>query len=115
MAPWVIYNLARFDRPVVVTTGFGVTLNISNCDTTYYGPLTGYLSIECARRTALRARAQGLDQSEEAARHRKHALEYIGDHKSRLPVVVLARWGHVGGVYRLDQVDAFGTIEGRER
>ena len=115
LAPWVTYNFSRFDRPVVISTGLELTLNIANCDTTYYGPLTGYLSIECARRTALRARAEGLDQSEEAARHRKQALDYIGDHKSRAPVVVLARWGRIAGVYRLDQVDAFGTIEGRER
>jgi 4-amino-4-deoxy-L-arabinose transferase-like glycosyltransferase len=115
LAPWVGYNLSRFDRPVLISTGFELTLNISSCDDTYYGPLTGYLSIECARRTALRARSEGLDQSEEAGRHRRQALDYISDHKGRVPVVVAARWGRILGIYRLDQYLGFGTIEGRER
>ena len=115
LAPWVAYNFSRFDKPVYISTGFELTLDISSCDDTYYGPLTGYLSIECARRTALRARAEGLDRSEEAVRHRRKALDYISDHKGRLPVVVAARWGRVLGLYRLDQYLDFGTIEGRER
>jgi 4-amino-4-deoxy-L-arabinose transferase-like glycosyltransferase len=114
LAPWVGYNLTRFDRPVFISTGFELTLNISSCDDTYYGPLTGYLSIECARRTALRARAEGLDQSEEAARHRKQALGYISDHKGRVPVVVAARWGRIAGLYRVDQTVDLGRVEGRE-
>ncbi|HUF85542.1 MAG TPA: glycosyltransferase family 39 protein, partial [Acidimicrobiia bacterium] len=36
LAPWVGYNLTRFDRPVVISTGFELTLNISSCDDTYY-------------------------------------------------------------------------------
>jgi hypothetical protein len=114
LAPWVGHNLARFDRPVLVSTGFELTLNISSCDDTYYGPFTGYLSIECARPTALRARAQGLDQSEEAARHRRKALDYILDHEARAPVVVAARWARVAGIYRLDQTVDVGRVEGRE-
>ncbi|HUF83837.1 MAG TPA: glycosyl transferase, partial [Acidimicrobiia bacterium] len=114
LAPWVGYNLTRFDRPVVISTGFELTLNISSCDDTYYGPFTGYLSIECARRTALRARAEGLDQSEEATRHRRKALDYISEHTTRAPVVVAARWGRVMGVYRIDQTVDLGRVEGRE-
>jgi len=114
LAPWVGYNLTRFDRPVFISTGFELTLNISNCDDTYYGPFTGYLSIECARRTALRARAEGLDQSEEAVRHRRKALDYISEHTGRVPVVVAARWARIAGIYRLDQTVDLGRVEGRE-
>ncbi|HEX6311690.1 MAG TPA: glycosyltransferase family 39 protein [Acidimicrobiia bacterium] len=115
LAPWVGFNLARFENPVLISTGFELTLNIANCDDTYYGPLTGYFSIECARPTAERARRAGLDQSEEATRHRREALEYIGDHKSRVPVVVAARWGRITGLYRLDQLTTLATVEGQER
>lgn len=115
LAPWVGYNLSRFERPVFISTGFELTLNIANCDDTYYGPITGYFSLECARPTALRAREQGLDQSEEAVRHRREALDYIGDHAGRVPVVILARWGRIAGLYRTEQLIDLSAIEGQEK
>lgn len=116
LAPWVVYNLSRFDNPVYLSSQFETTLAVSNCDDTYYGEYIGYWSLFCAAPTALQAREDGLDQSGEAARLRKVALDYMSDHKRRLPVVIAARWARITGVYepahlvRIEQVP-----EGRER
>jgi 4-amino-4-deoxy-L-arabinose transferase-like glycosyltransferase len=42
VAPWAGYNLTRFNHPVTLSTGFGITLANTNCDITYYGDRTGY-------------------------------------------------------------------------
>jgi 4-amino-4-deoxy-L-arabinose transferase-like glycosyltransferase len=116
LAPWVVFNVARFDKPVYLSSQFETTLAVSNCDDTYYGEGIGYWSLVCAVPTANQARADGLDQSGEAARLRKVALDYIRNHKKRLPVVVAARWARIAGVYdpshtiKIEQVP-----EGRER
>jgi hypothetical protein len=47
VAPWAIYNLTRFDNPVTLSTGFGITLANTNCDDTYHGPGLGYWSFRC--------------------------------------------------------------------
>ena len=46
VAPWALYNLARFDRPVLLSTNDGTTLLGANCDTTYYDDLGGW-DIRC--------------------------------------------------------------------
>jgi 4-amino-4-deoxy-L-arabinose transferase-like glycosyltransferase len=115
-APWVGYNLSRFDKPVYLSSQFETTLAVSNCDDTYYGEGIGYWSVVCAVPTALQAREDGLDQSGEAARLRKVALDYIKNHKKRLPIVIAARWARITGLYdpshmvRIEQLP-----EGRER
>ena len=48
MGPWVVRNLATFDEPTVLGTGFGWVLAYGNCDATYSGPLLGYWSDSCA-------------------------------------------------------------------
>ena len=40
--PWAVYNVARFDRPVLLSTNDGGTLIGSNCDSTYYGDVGGW-------------------------------------------------------------------------
>ena len=115
LAPWVVFNLTRFDRPVLLSSQFGGTLAVANCDDTYYGKFLGYWSLQCSVPIALEAHEDGLDQSGEEARLRKHALDYISDHKSRVPVVVAARWGRMIGVFRPGEyVDLEQLPEGRE-
>jgi 4-amino-4-deoxy-L-arabinose transferase-like glycosyltransferase len=48
VGPWVGYNMSRFDDPVFISSGFGVTLASSNCAQLYQGPTEGYWSLECA-------------------------------------------------------------------
>jgi hypothetical protein len=50
-----------------------------------------------------------------AKRQRDLALEYIGDHLDRLPLVVAARIGRTFDVFRPFQTADFGTLEGRPR
>jgi 4-amino-4-deoxy-L-arabinose transferase-like glycosyltransferase len=111
LAPWVGYNLTRFEHPVFLSTGQDVTLLTASCDTTYYGSLTGYWSQNCGIETPRR-----FDQSQKALAYREAALDYISAHKARVPVVVLARWGRITGLFRPTQqarLDHF--VEGRER
>ena len=62
MAPWVAYNLTRFEHPVVLSNGAGSVLMVANCDSTvpageldagqyrgtFHGTYVGYWSIFCA-------------------------------------------------------------------
>jgi 4-amino-4-deoxy-L-arabinose transferase-like glycosyltransferase len=110
LAPWVGYNLTRFEHPVFLSTGYEVTLLTASCDTTYYGSLTGYWSQNCGITTPRRA-----DQSQKALAYREAALDYISAHRARVPVVVLARWGRITGVFRpTQQARLDHLVEGRE-
>ncbi|MDQ1519749.1 MAG: hypothetical protein QOI55_822 [Actinomycetota bacterium] len=116
IAPWVIYNATRFKEPVYLSTGFGVTLASANCDGTYYGPTTGYWNMRCASEIRNRDVAPQLDQSQQDPIFRRKALDYIGHHKSRLPYVVLARWGRVSSLWKPWQQAALDQYpEGREK
>jgi hypothetical protein len=102
IAPWVGYNLTRFHHPVYLSSQFEVLLASANCDTTYHGDLFGYFSIPCASAIANRHHLNG-DQSDEALVYRRAAIDYVLDHKERVPAVVAARVGRMLGVYRPQQ------------
>lgn len=67
LAPWVAYNLTRFERPVLLSNGTGSVLMVANCDYTdddtgeyvgtYRGAFVGYWSIYCAADIRERIRA----------------------------------------------------------
>ena len=67
-------------------------------------------SVECST---------AVDESDDAAvysnRQRDAALDYIGDHVDRVPVVVAARLGRAFDVFRPFQTAEFGTNEGRPK
>lgn len=114
MGPWIGFNLVRFEKPVFLSTGLEPTMLGANCDATYYGNLTGYFTPDCTEKAA-REYKRGDDQSERNEISRRIVFEYIGDHKLRAPVVVLARWGRITGLYRpWNQVQLDRVIEGRE-
>jgi 4-amino-4-deoxy-L-arabinose transferase-like glycosyltransferase len=109
IAPWVVYNLGRFDHRVLLTTNFGRTVAQGNCDLTYHGPQLGYLDTRCPRRLeetygsdkARRDYAAGAtDASTVDLEFRRTAQEYVRDHLGRVPLVVLAREGRAWGVFR---------------
>jgi hypothetical protein len=105
LAPWVGYNLTRFERPVYMSGNFGSTLIASNCHSTFYGSSIGFKDYACARAVVQREsrvnpRWDKLDESERDHVLRTVATRYIKDHKGRLPVVVAARWGRIAGVYK---------------
>ncbi len=109
LAPWVGWNLARFERPTFVSTNDGVTLVGANCPTTYHGNGLGFWDIHCA----LDHPAPG-DQSEVSAAWRDRGLDYIGDNLDRLPTVMATRVARVWGIYRPAQMVYFNQGEGRE-
>ncbi|MGZ4710945.1 MAG: ArnT family glycosyltransferase, partial [Acidimicrobiales bacterium] len=92
MAPWVGYNLRRFDHPVLISDQGQVTLAGANCDATYYGPNVGYWDFDCAVAPARELESQGPNtggRDERASLHR--AVDYARSHLTRVPVVVGAR------------------------
>lgn len=116
VAPWIGYNLARFERPVLLSTQFEILLASANCDDVYYGSNVGYFTVVCALDVKIREElGPELDQSEQASAYRRAALDYINDHKPRLPAVVAARVGRVLGVFRpTQQLRIERVLDGRE-
>ena len=104
MAPWVVANLVRFEHPATLSTQAGPTLDVANCDETYYGDALGAWSFACA--TAIEEDDRSiLDQ-----RTREEAFTYIGDHLDRLPVVVAARLGRAWGLYAPNHQLRFDSV-----
>lgn len=136
VVPWTAYNLTRFEEPVMLSTNDGLTILGANCDETYYGDGVGLWSFACPFTVPIPLpdplpTAEGCtpepddpfacaDQSEVAKAFREAGIEYISNHKSRLPVVAAARVGRIWGVYAPAQLveysegDLETTGEGRE-
>jgi 4-amino-4-deoxy-L-arabinose transferase-like glycosyltransferase len=113
IAPWVGYNLARFDEPTFISTNDGLALSASNCDPVYYGAGTGLTSYDAAAHCVDDPSPPG-DQSEVAKVYRERAFDYARHHLARAPVVALARVGRTWSVYRpLDMIE-YNRGEGRE-
>jgi hypothetical protein len=108
IAPWVLYNMARFQEPATLSTQMGPTLEAANCDDTYSGPAIGSWSVRCATQWGDR------DRSVLDGVTRRNALDYIGDHTDRLPAVVTARVARTFGLGHVDsQVHFDKFAEGR--
>jgi 4-amino-4-deoxy-L-arabinose transferase-like glycosyltransferase len=106
VAPWVGYNLARFERPVFLSYGEGATLLGANCKATYHGQYVGFWIGLCAPAPA------SVEPSVEAAKQRREAFHYIRGHIGRLPTVVAARVGRLWSVYRPIQLARFSKADG---
>jgi hypothetical protein len=104
MAPWVAFNLSRFEEPVYLTHAFGFTLAAANCDATYHGTNNGFKDYNCVRDVVSAASLRpGMDPSERENAVRREALRYARANRDRLPVVVAARWGRIAGLFRPQQ------------
>ena len=90
LAPWVVANLVRFERPVLLTTNDGTTLLGANCQDAYYGSDIGGWSLFCV---VEEQSPLGEDPGVRSARHRRLAISYAGDHVERLPLIAAARLG----------------------
>jgi hypothetical protein len=114
VSPWVGYNLSRFELPVLMSTNEGGVLADSNCDATYHGTYMGWFVFGChpGREVALKG-----DESERSRDMQTAALRYVRNHLRRVPIVVAARLGRTGGVYRPLQtikLDSYGRWGHRE-
>ena len=101
IAPWTLYNLGRFEEPVVLSTNAGSTLIAGNCATTYGGDRMGFYDVDCGRRHF--ARLRGLDRSQVDREFRSAALDNTRDNLDRMPATLLARYGRTLGVFRPSQ------------
>lgn len=144
ITPWVGWNLSRFEEPVYLSTGAGAVLNTASCDDTYYGLNLGYygecfdlvtVPVATQRRMCERIDLPAdcfadpdqfrrvedslqdrhvYDESERELVARDQAVEYIGEHTGRLPVVMAARVGRMWDLYRPAQNVRFNDrLEGR--
>ncbi|MCU1461335.1 MAG: hypothetical protein JWO37_1410 [Acidimicrobiales bacterium] len=112
IAPWIGRNLATFEHPVYLSNGIDETLLVSNCDSTYRGDLIGFWDMRCI--VAHENDVTSNDQSVVFSHYRKVALDYMRDHKSRVPIVVAARLGRGWNMYRPLQMTHLDVLEGRE-
>lgn len=97
LAPWVGYNLTRFEERVLFSTGSGQSLRLTNCDATYYGKFLGYRDASCW--DLRRYQGLGLDESQLESALRDEAQTYIGDNLDRLPVVMTVRMARLWDLY----------------
>ncbi len=110
IAPWVIPNLVRFNDPVVMSSNDGQTLLGANSPQSYNGGAVGFWTLEYAESFDV----SGLDQSEVSGVYRRAAFDYMGDHLTDLPRVVVTRVGRLWSVYRPFQMADWNQGEGRE-
>lgn len=86
--PWIAFNLARFDETVLMSTNEGSTFIGANCADSYSDNGLGGWSIVCLFESP---GPPGEDTSQRSVRWRREAIEYVNDHRSRVPLVVAAR------------------------
>ena len=113
MAPWVVFNLVRFERPVFLTTNDGTTLLGSYCDASFHGPGAGGWNIGCVTNDP----EYRVDEepSVRSSRQRSIALSYARAHAGELPRVIGARIGRTLDLYGLRDLVAQDVGEERYR
>lgn len=107
IAPWTVYNVGRFERPVVLSTNDGTTLLGANCDSTYFDDIGGW-DIRCLAAAAV---DETVDASRRSVVRRDVAVDYAAEHLARLPVVAMARVGRLLDVYGLGSLVALDAGE----
>jgi len=111
IAPWTVYNLQRFQKPVLISTAFDTTLGGANCDPVYAGPRIGSWTDSCFSDIT----ARPIEEDVAASEIRSRTVHYVEHHKSRVPLVVLARVGRVWDVYQPAYNVSIGELEQRPR
>lgn len=113
VSPWVVFNVARFERPVLLTTNDGTTLLGANCPPVYSGPILGGWVVDCV--VADPDYFLEEEPSVRSARQRSLGVHYAIDHVGAWPRVVAARVGRSLDLYGLDQLIAQDVGEERPR
>jgi len=111
LAPWTIYNLARFQKPVLISTAFDTTVGGANCDPVYSGARIGLWTDACFSDIT----ARPIEEDVAASEIRSRTVRYVEHHKGQVPAVVLARIGRLWDVYRPADNVAIGELERRPR
>lgn len=109
IAPWVVFNNARFEERTFISTNDGLALVGSNCGPVYHGSAIGLTNLtDCIQPVP------PGDQSQVAKVYRKRAIDYMKDHKGRVPIVVAARIGRTWSLFRPGDMISFNVNEDRE-
>ena len=113
-APWVLFNLARFDEPTLLSTNDGLTIVGANCDEVYEGGGLGFWNLGCARAVDPLV-PEGADQSVRSRIYRDEGIDHLLDSTDRLPAVIAARVGRLWNLHHPEQMVWLNQGEGRER
>jgi 4-amino-4-deoxy-L-arabinose transferase-like glycosyltransferase len=111
VAPWVGFNMVRFERPVLLTTNDGTTILGAYCDATFDGPYRAGWYIGCV--TEADSWVDGQERSIRSAAQRQEGLRYARDNITRLPEMMVLRTLRTFDLYALD--DLVAQDEGEER
>jgi 4-amino-4-deoxy-L-arabinose transferase-like glycosyltransferase len=111
IAPWTVYNLTRFEKPVLISTAFDTTLGGANCDPVYSGPRIGSWTDSCFADIT----ARPIEEDVAASEIRTRTLHYVEHHKAKFPLVAIARVGRVWDLYRPGYNVSIGELERRPR
>jgi 4-amino-4-deoxy-L-arabinose transferase-like glycosyltransferase len=111
IAPWVIYNIHRFQKPVLISTSEETTIAGANCDPSYYGAGIGTWNDRCFSDIT----GKPLEESVAASEMRSRAMHYAEHHKTWIPLVALARIGRALDVYKPADNVTLGELERRPR
>lgn len=107
LAPWVGYNLSRFEDPVYLSIGSDITFASAYCDNTYYGETIGYWSFTCQEEAWEYANSKvtvaNPDQSQLMPYVKEHWRSYVSNNKLRTVQVIPLRLGRALGAYELRQ------------
>lgn len=115
LAPWIVFNLGRFEKTTVLSTSAGTFLSLGNCDETYYDPDLMGFPYPCDTVGGQPALA-GLDESQLDAVLRDRSTTYIRDNLGRTPLVAAVRVGRTFGFWDPGaQVAADWRFENRGR
>lgn len=110
LVPWTLFNLVRFEEPVLLSTNDGLTIVGANCDEVYHTTAIGLWSLQCAQRVPVSG-----DQSEVSATYRDVGIDFIRANRDRLPAVVATRVARAWSLYAPDQMAWYNQGEGRPR
>jgi 4-amino-4-deoxy-L-arabinose transferase-like glycosyltransferase len=111
IAPWAVYNLQRFEKPVFISTAQDTTIGGANCDAVYHGSRIGAWSDQCFADILDR----NLEESVAASEIRARTAHYVAGHASRLPLVALARFGRTWDLFKQSSNVTLGELQRRPR
>jgi 4-amino-4-deoxy-L-arabinose transferase-like glycosyltransferase len=113
LVPWTVFNIVRFEKPVLLTTNEGGALLGANCDDTYFGPTQGGWSLLCLINDP--GNVADADTSVRTARQRHEALSYVRHHLRSVPKVEIQRVGRSFDIFAVRDMVRGDVGEERER
>ncbi|MCU1458597.1 MAG: hypothetical protein JWL73_2689 [Actinomycetia bacterium] len=113
LAPWTIYNLGRFENPVLISTNDGQTFMYANCDITYEpsNVLFAYWSLS----GCYGSYQANPDESVADVDMRAIAWKYVSHHKRELPTVLPGRFAREWQLWAPIQGFKLERVEGRAK